>query len=244
MKPFILTQNTNMKNLTLDIIKVSHLIDKNHNNVSVCNFGIDEKPILLELSDLKIINIQKNTIHVLLDEKTKNMLMDLDDKIYTLIDSIITYDAKCVIELKETLNEIMYSSLIKKNTNDESYLQLFMNEDTSINMDLTCDSIASVVFILRDLCIKPKDGLCCVRNVVKNINVQTEYKEIVIDLTDYTPTETKQLFNDNIEDFKTLQDPYLNDMNDMNDSIKNESECNASEEIVKPKRKYNKKSKK
>lgn len=242
MKPFILTQNTNMKNLTLDIIKVSHLIDKNHNNVSVCNFGIDEKPILLELSDLKIINIQQNTIHVLLDEKTKNMLMDLDDKIYTLIDSIITYDAKCVIELKETLNEIMYSSLIKKNTNDESYLQLFINEDTSINMDLTCDSIASVVFILRDLCIKPIDGLCCVRNVVKNINVQTEYKEIVIDLTDYTPTETKQLFNDNIEDFKTLQDPYLNDIND---SIKNESECNISEEIIiKPKRKYNKKSKK
>lgn len=253
MKPFVINQSINLNLYNVEIININHLIDKNNNNVSICNFGIDNKPLLVELTNLKILSIKGNNINVLLDEKTTNMISILDNKIFNLLDNLISFDENSIKELNE-LSELTYSSLIKTNTDEQKYLKLFINEETQINEDITIDKNINVSVLLRDLCIKPINNLCCVRNIIKIINVQTEYKPLTIDLSDYVLNEPKQLIIENLDDFKTMQEPLLNNdkteyddyMNyTTNENVKNDETLNTTQPFIieekKTKRKYNKK---
>ena len=208
MEPFIVKKINDIAD-NLEIFGIYHLLDKNNNNVSICEVIINNQPILVELEKLKVIYFTKNYIHLELNENMLNLLNHIDLLFYNLIDLICSYDNDCINELKNKIlnNELKYSSLVKKNNEGINYIKILYNEETKINTQLTINSTVQCLFLIKNFTFLTNELLCGVSQIAKIINIFKTYEplDVSIDNLKLTEIPKQQIFED-FDNFKTEVD--------------------------------------
>lgn len=205
MEPYLVKQIEDI-NKNLEILNVFHLLDKNNDNISICNIVINNQPILVELEKLKVINFTNNYIHLELNENMLKLLNHIDLLFYNLIDLICSFDNDCVIELKNKIltNELKYSSLVKKNNEGVYYIKILYNDETKINTHITLNSMVQCLFLIKNFTFLTNEFLCGISQVARMINVFKIYEPLNVNIDNLKLTEVpKQKIFDDCDDFKT-----------------------------------------
>ena len=195
MNYYIINSKENFDVKKLRLKEKYKVLDKLKRDVMIGRINYEDNVLLLE-SNLFVVNEYKDNILLLKieDEDIIEILNDIDNFLYLNLDS-----------LNEMKKELSYSAIVK--TMDEVYyLKVLVNNETKILLDgeiknvddLMVGEKISLIFSIENLIVYPKQKVAGVKSVARKIEMNRQYKKVMVDNEQLTFTKTnEEIIDDN-----------------------------------------------
>lgn len=244
----------------LNYISVYDVKDKSKKRLIYAKLNYEENRLLIETDYLNLleIDLSKNYFKVELNENTRNLLDELDNRGVELLDNLLNCNEE-VKEMNLDINgEFTYITLTKKDNQQNSYLRVRLCENSKVYLNnkeinkeeienLKLDEGDMIRFLLEidSMNIYPQENICGLKNFCLFIDIKKKIDETIFTRTkidNYKFSNVKPNNKIILEEYdlsylRTDVSPKSDDDNDNINKLEEENIFVSVEDTKKPKSK-------